>query len=112
VEANQPNLSFDAPAYPNKDSPLHAVFTTDQESADERVERTQMQASVNSCLNILDEREHQILRDYFGLEDGSPMTLREIGDALGITRERIRQLRNRALKKIYFKYGEQLADFF
>ncbi|MEM1577947.1 MAG: sigma-70 family RNA polymerase sigma factor, partial [Candidatus Pacearchaeota archaeon] len=52
---------------------------------------------------ILDElspRERKILIMRFGLEDGIPHTLEEVGEAFGVTRERIRQIENKALEKI------------
>ena len=48
----------------------------------------------------LTERERKILVLYYGLDDGEEMTLEEIGDLLGVTRERIRQIRNRAFDKL------------
>jgi len=48
----------------------------------------------------LTERERKILVLYYGLDDGEEMTLEEIGDILGVTRERIRQIRNRAFDKL------------
>jgi RNA polymerase primary sigma factor len=48
----------------------------------------------------LTERERKILVLYYGLDDGEEMTLEEIGDLLGVTRERIRQIRNRAFEKL------------
>ncbi|MGD2218363.1 MAG: sigma-70 family RNA polymerase sigma factor, partial [Gemmatimonadales bacterium] len=48
----------------------------------------------------LTERERKILVLYYGLDDGEEMTLEEIGSLLGVTRERIRQIRNRAFEKL------------
>ncbi|MFA6108030.1 MAG: sigma-70 family RNA polymerase sigma factor, partial [Candidatus Latescibacterota bacterium] len=63
------------------------------------------------CLEALEPREYQILRAYFGLEGTAPMTLEEIGEAMGVTRERVRQLRNRALEKMRMQYGDVLMEF-
>jgi RNA polymerase primary sigma factor len=49
---------------------------------------------------FLTERERKILVLYYGLDDGEEMTLEEIGSLLGVTRERIRQIRNRAFDKL------------
>jgi RNA polymerase primary sigma factor len=51
-------------------------------------------------LTILDDREQKILRLYYGLDGEKPMTLEAIGAEMGITRERVRQLRERALAKL------------
>lgn len=55
---------------------------------------------IEDLLNILDERESQIISARFGLDGQDSMTLEEVGDKLGVTRERIRQLQNIALDKM------------
>jgi DNA-binding CsgD family transcriptional regulator len=60
----------------------------------------------------LTERERKILYLYYGLDDGEERTLEEIGSLLGVTRERIRQIRNRAFEKLRESTdGEALATF-
>ena len=60
----------------------------------------------------LTERERKILYLYYGLDDGEERTLEEIGSLLGVTRERIRQIRNRAFEKLRESPdGEALAGF-
>lgn len=60
----------------------------------------------------LTERERKILVLYYGLDDGEEMTLEEIGTLLGVTRERIRQIRNRAFEKLrQSPDGQALAGF-
>lgn len=51
-------------------------------------------------LNVLDEREREIIKLRYGLEGLEPKTLEEVGEMLGISRERVRQLEQRALKKL------------
>ena len=55
---------------------------------------------IEEALSHLEERERQVLRLRFGLEDGRPHTLEEIGQRLGVTRERIRQIELKALEKL------------
>ncbi len=57
-------------------------------------------------LDELDEREATVIRMRFGLEPYSPMTLREVGENLGLTRERVRQLENQALVKLVTSLAE------
>ena len=52
-------------------------------------------------MDAISEREQRILKMRYGLDEGTPMTLKEIGDQLGLTRERIRQIEGEALKKLY-----------
>jgi len=56
-------------------------------------------------LEQLDEREATVVRMRFGLDPYSPMTLREVGENLGLTRERVRQLENQALIKLMTALG-------
>jgi RNA polymerase primary sigma factor len=51
-----------------------------------------------------------VLRLYFGLDDGKTRTLEEIGRMMGVTRERIRQLRDRALRQLREQHGDKLRD--
>ena len=55
---------------------------------------------MSNALGSLDERDAEVLRLYFGLEGQREHTLEEIGNRLGVTRERIRQLRDRALRRL------------
>jgi len=70
-------VSLDAPAYADEEAPLHTVFCADQEGIDESYEKEQMRQMVQACLGVLSEREHQILRYYFGLDDTQPKTSRD-----------------------------------
>ncbi|MDQ2743976.1 MAG: sigma-70 family RNA polymerase sigma factor, partial [Chloroflexota bacterium] len=67
-----------------------------EETATERV----MKADILSVLDSLPEREKEILALRFGLRDDQPRTLKEVGERMGLTRERVRQLEARALKKL------------
>jgi RNA polymerase primary sigma factor len=61
-------------------------------------------------LDELDEREASVVRMRFGLDPYSAMTLREVGENLGLTRERVRQLENQALIKLMTTLGEEPAS--
>ena len=56
---------------------------------------------IRELLEVISEREAQVLRMRYGIEDNTPMTLEEIGARLGLTRERIRQIENEALHKLH-----------
>ena len=56
---------------------------------------------IERLLSMLEDREAEILRMRYGLVDGDPMTLKEIGERVNLSRERVRQIENEALKKLY-----------
>src|SRR4029079_6037062 len=56
--------------------------------------------TIYMLLNKIDQREAEILRLQFRREDGQPLTLKEIGEKVGLTRERVRQIENEALRKL------------
>jgi len=57
--------------------------------------------SIREMLNVLDEREAKVLRLRYGLDDREPRTLKDIGEMLGVSRERVRQIENEALRKLH-----------
>ena len=81
-----------------------------EEATDERLMRVFVKDAIRKHLTI---RERQILTMYYGLDDkAEPMTLERIGDLLGVTRERIRQIRERAFEKLRESAdGNALAGF-
>jgi len=110
LQVGQQALSLDAPVCPDGETSLVSVLPAEQEGVDELVEKTEMERALHACLGVLDAREFRILRAYFGLENAAPETMEEIGETLGITRERVRQLRNRALDKLRGHGGKLLAE--
>ena len=109
-EVGQRDVSFDTPIYSSEEETLLSVFPSDDAIAEESFDREVLNETLHHCLTILDEREHQIIRAYFGLEGQQTMTLERIGATLGLTRERVRQLRDRALQKMRLQWGEMLLE--
>ena len=66
-------------------------------------------ASVDGLLRVLSPLERSIVESRFGLGDVETMTLKEIGDEYGLSRERIRQIQNRALGKLREKMQRDAA---
>jgi len=110
LDVGQHALSLDAPVFGNESASLVSALPAEQEGVDELVQKTEMERALHACLEVLDARECRIIRAYFGLGNAEPQTLEEIGDAFGITRERVRQLRNRALNKLRHHGGDALAE--
>ncbi len=98
---SQSHLSLDAPITPGEDHRL-LDYLPDQYATgpeDEAYDHA-LKDSVENALSSLKEREAKILRLYFGLDDQQPMTLEEIGALMGITRERVRQIKQKALIRL------------
>jgi RNA polymerase primary sigma factor len=76
------------------------------------LEDDQLKHCLDACFECLKPREAIILRRRFGFETGQPQTLREVGDALGISRERVRQIEKATLNRLReLPAIAQLADF-
>jgi len=78
------------------------------QAPDEQMLNSDMVAKLGEILKVIDEREARILRLRYGLgtEDGQTMTLKEIGKVVGLTRERVRQIEQEALRKLYGVMGD------
>ena len=70
---------------------------------DEALNMIAQKEEVSDLLNSLNEREQNVIRLRYGLEDGQTHTLEEIGEMLGVTRERVRQIEARAMEKLRSK---------
>ena len=98
---SQSHLSLDAPITPGEDNRL-LDYLPDQYSPgpEDEAHEHALKQTIEEALATLKEREATILRLYFGLDDQEPMTLEEIGSLLGITRERVRQIKEKALLRL------------
>ena len=101
MSISQTHLSLDAPMSPGEDNRL-LDYLPDTQSAtpDEETIEKDLVNSVHEALAGLKEREAKILRLYFGLDGSDPMTLEQIGAVLNITRERVRQIKEKALSRL------------
>ena len=80
---------------------LDDVLTDDRSKApEEQMIETDDLGRIFDRLDALEDREATVIRMRFGLDPFPPMTLREVGENLGLTRERVRQLENQALQKL------------
>ena len=89
---------------------MERFVPTTQESTDASTLASSQSSDLDAALAGLPPRDAKVLRLYFGLDDGKSRTLEEIGKMMGVTRERIRQLRDRALRQLREEYGDKLRD--
>ena len=98
---SQNHVSLDAPLAPGEENRLlDYLADTQNPGPDAETFERALTQSIEEVLSSLREREAKILRLYFGLEGPEPMTLEEIGTKLGITRERVRQIKEKALSRL------------
>ncbi|MGH7534975.1 MAG: sigma-70 family RNA polymerase sigma factor [Gemmatimonadales bacterium] len=81
-----------------------------QEGTDATTLANSRTRDLDEALAALPPRDAKVLRLYFGLDDGRARTLEEIGRMMGVTRERIRQLRDRALRQLREQHGDKLRE--
>jgi len=110
---NSADVRLDAPVDAEGDMSLIDRFTADEQSDPETQMMEQLLTEeIDLALRLLPDRDAKVLRLYFGLNEGREHTLEEIGGLLGVTRERVRQLRDRALKRLRDgEMGPALASF-
>jgi RNA polymerase primary sigma factor len=98
---NTADVRLDAPLDPEGDRSLIERFIADDQSnAEEEAMDRFLTDEIEAALATLPARDAKVLRLYFGLDGDREHTLEEIGGMLGVTRERVRQLRDRALKRL------------
>jgi RNA polymerase primary sigma factor len=101
MSISQVHLSLDAPMTPGEDNRLLDYLPdTNHATPDEQTFEKALTEAIKDSLGSLKERESRILRLYFGIDGSEPMTLEEIGAQLGITRERVRQIKEKALSRL------------
>lgn len=110
---NSSDLRLDAPVEAEGDRSVIDRFAADEQSDPEaQVIDQLLTEEIDRALRSLPARDAKVLRLYFGLNEGREHTLEEIGGLLGVTRERVRQLRDRALKRLRDgEMGRALASF-
>jgi RNA polymerase primary sigma factor len=98
---SQDPISLETPIGEEEDSHL-GDFVPDERnmSPEEYATNEMLKDEISELLLTLTEREEKVIRLRFGLEDGKSRTLEEVGQLFGVTRERIRQIEAKALRKL------------
>jgi len=103
------HMSMDAPVGDDESNNLYDILlNNDSPSPDNELITGSLRKEIERSLATLGEREADILRYYFGLNGYPPYTLEEIGDEFGLTRERVRQIKEKAVKKLKNQYRNRL----
>jgi len=94
-------MSLDSPVG-TEDSSQLGDFIEDEEAQEpmDAAAREMLREAVKNALAVLSEREREVLEMRFGLVDGKEHTLEEVGQHFNVTRERIRQIESKALRKL------------
>ncbi|MDI9553479.1 MAG: RNA polymerase sigma factor RpoD/SigA [Bacteroidota bacterium] len=103
LKTNHRTISMDAPISNEDENNMYDVMqNTDAASPDKNLIKESLAWEIERALNTLSKREAKVLKLYFGLGMKHPYTLEEIGEELNLTRERVRQIKERALKRIQY----------
>ena len=95
------HLSMDAPFEEGESSSLYNVIESkDSMSPDAKMIKDSLTTDIDQALKMLPDRESEVVRLYYGLGERSPKSLSEIGELFDLTRERVRQIREKAVRKL------------
>ena len=95
------HLSMDAPLVEGEDSNLYDVLRSGESpNPDRTLIHESLRTEIERALETLTPREADVVRLYFGLGDQHPMTLEEIGETFDLTRERVRQIKEKAIRRL------------
>jgi RNA polymerase primary sigma factor len=95
------HVSMDAPFVAGEDNRLIDVIQNDQQpSPDYTLMSDSLRREVERALSTLTERESEVIKLYFGLNEEHPLTLEEIGEKFRLTRERVRRIKEKAIRRL------------
>lgn len=103
LKSNGRTVSMDAPISNEEDNNMYDVIQSDDNpSPDRHLINESLTYEIERALSTLSPREAKVIKLYFGINLKHPLTLEEIGEELGLTRERVRQIKEKALKRIQY----------
>jgi len=106
------HVSVDAPFAQGDDNRLLDVLQNDGHMPDHTLTRDSLTLEVERSLSVLAPREADVIRSYFGIGMENPLTLEEIGEKFKLTRERVRQIKEKAIRRLrQSAYKEVLKEY-
>jgi RNA polymerase primary sigma factor len=113
IKISQEPASLESPVGDEEDSRLgDFIHDTSAPTLFDTASRELLKEQIDQVLSTLSDREKRVLEERFGLKDGRPKTLEEVGKMFAVTRERIRQIEAKALRKLrHPSRGNKLKDY-
>ena len=106
------HVSVDAPFAQGDDNRLLDVLQNDGHMPDHTLNRDSLTLEVERSLSVLAPREADVIRSYFGIGMDNPLTLEEIGEKFKLTRERVRQIKEKAIRRLrQSAYNKVLKEY-
>ncbi len=107
------HVSMDAPLRPDEENTLYDVLlASDSLSPDAKLLGESLRKEIDRSLNTLSVREADIIKLYYGLNGEPPYSLEEIGKLFNLTRERVRQIKEKAIKRLKHTYRSRILRNF
>ncbi|MDO7172931.1 RNA polymerase sigma factor RpoD/SigA [Mariniflexile sp. AS56] len=95
------HVSMDAPLKDGETSTLYDVVNSNESPRpDMDLMKDSLNLEINRALNTLSDKEAEVIRNYYGISNNQPMSLEEIGEAFGLTRERVRQIKEKGIRRL------------
>jgi RNA polymerase primary sigma factor len=113
VNISREHVSLDNPAYAgSRESSTLEEFIEDEqhEAPEEFVMSRALKQDIEDVLKTLEQKEADIIRFRYGLGDRSPLSLKEIGNRFNLTKERIRQIEKKAIKRLQHPIRQQVLE--
>lgn len=109
LKAIHKHISMDAPLRKDEENDMYdTLLPTDAVSPDQKLLSDSLRREIDRSLSTLASREADIIRLYYGLKDEPPYSLEEIGGLFNLTRERVRQIKEKAIKRLKLTYRSKI----
>lgn len=97
------HISMDAPLIDGENSSLYDVYHNGDSSTDKALMLESLQIEIQKALETLSSREASVIKLFYGLENKDPMSLTEISEVISLTRERVRQIKEKAIRRLMYR---------